>query len=118
VVWLHPHVERHVPVSATDLEFDPNELSPIPLSVVSIQELLHVFNQIVRASKGVETDGPEPSASVLAEDGIIANKSDLALSSVEPADRGSTTAHAADHCAHLPGAGLDASASARKRGEP
>jgi hypothetical protein len=86
--------------------------------MVSIQELLHVFDQIVRASKGVEADGPESGVSVITEDSIIARKGDPALSSVEPVDRGSAAAHAADHCVGLPGARLDADTSTRKRGEP
>ena len=57
VVWIHPHVERHVPVSATDLEFDPNQLSPLPLSIASVRQLLHVFHQVWRASQGAEADG-------------------------------------------------------------
>jgi hypothetical protein len=56
VVWIRPQVERHVPVSATDLEFDPNQLSPLPLSIASVRQLLHVFHQVWRASQGAEAD--------------------------------------------------------------
>src|SRR5262245_51633130 len=33
VVWLRPHVERLVPVQATNLAFDPTDISPSPLSL-------------------------------------------------------------------------------------
>ena len=51
VVWLHPQVERNVPVDATDLEFDPNQLSPVPLSIASIRKLLHDFDPVWRATE-------------------------------------------------------------------
>jgi hypothetical protein len=43
VVWLHPGVERFVPLSATDLaEIPPASLSPSRLSVASLERLLAV----------------------------------------------------------------------------
>ena len=62
LVWLRPWVERHVPVSATNLQFDPQTLSPLPISVESLQQLLYEFTCMTRASKGEEghdtTDSP------------------------------------------------------------
>ena len=46
VVWLRPHVERLVPVQATNLEFDPNDISPSPLSLAAVEQLLRVFQDI------------------------------------------------------------------------
>src|SRR2546423_563922 len=43
VVWLRPQVTRLVPVRATSLEFDPNDLSPSPLSLPAVEQLLRVF---------------------------------------------------------------------------
>ncbi|SRR6266446_10592330 len=52
LVWLRPSVERHVPVSATNLQFDPQTLYPLPISVESLQQLLYEFTCVTRASKG------------------------------------------------------------------
>ena len=56
VVWLRPQVERLVPVGATNLAFDPNDLSPTPLSVDAVEQLLRVVHDIHHASKGVSSD--------------------------------------------------------------
>jgi len=60
VVWLRPHIERLVPVRATNLEFDPNDLSPSPLSLAAVEQLLHVVHDIEHASKGVYSDASPP----------------------------------------------------------
>ena len=51
VVWLRPHIERLVPVRATNLEFDPNDLSPSPLSLAAVEQLLRVVHDIEHASE-------------------------------------------------------------------
>src|SRR5215467_6506762 len=43
IVWIRPTVERHVPVAATDLEYVAEEMYPLPISVESLQQLLHEF---------------------------------------------------------------------------
>ena len=62
LVWLRPSVERHVPISATNLQFDPQTLYPLPISVESLQQLLYEFTCATRASKGEQghdaTDSP------------------------------------------------------------
>ena len=60
VVWLRPQVERLVPVRATNLEFDPNDLNPSPLSLTAVEQLLRVFHDIEHASKGVNRDASPP----------------------------------------------------------
>src|SRR5712691_2752968 len=60
VVWLRPQVERLVPVRATNLEFDPNDISPSPLSLTTVEQLLRVFHDIEHASKGVNCDASPP----------------------------------------------------------
>ena len=52
VVWIHEDVERYVPVSATNLEFDPNHIHPTPLSVASVKALLQVFESIQPSNQG------------------------------------------------------------------
>jgi hypothetical protein len=56
VVWLRPHVERLVPVQATNLAFDPNDISPSPLSLAAVEQLLRVVHDIQHASQGVSCD--------------------------------------------------------------
>ena len=38
VVWLRAHVERLIPVQATNWAFDPTDLSPSPLSLAAIEQ--------------------------------------------------------------------------------
>src|SRR2546423_3765569 len=59
VVWLRPHVERLVPVQATNWEFDPNDMSPSPLSLAAVEQLLRGFQDIQHAHQGVSPD-PSP----------------------------------------------------------
>jgi hypothetical protein len=117
VVWIRQHVERHVPVSATDLEFDPNELSPIPLSVASIRQLLHVFDQVTRASEGEEANGNQARASVIVTGPHTLGGDDPALAGVDPLGEGSATPSVADDRACLPGAGFDVATPSGERGE-
>lgn len=63
VVWLRPQVERLVPVRATNLEFDPNDIHPTPLSVSAVEHLLRVVRDIQHASQGVNCDvSPSPKS--------------------------------------------------------
>jgi hypothetical protein len=66
VVWLRPHIERLVPVRATNLEFDPNDLSPSPLSLAAVEQLLRVVHDIEHARRGVPSDAnpARPSGTV------------------------------------------------------
>ena len=57
MVWIRPAVERHVPVTATNLEFDPYTLSPLPISVESLRQLLYEFACATRTSEGEQADG-------------------------------------------------------------
>jgi hypothetical protein len=57
VVWLRPWVERHIPVTATDLEFDPNTLSPLPLSLAALQDLLRMFAQVTQVGAAGRGEG-------------------------------------------------------------
>ena len=57
-------MERVVPVSATDLQFNPNDIYPTPLSLVAVEQLLQVYQQIVRERQGDDNAAaPHPSRS-------------------------------------------------------
>src|SRR5215467_6323901 len=56
VVWLQLYVERFIPVQATNLAFDLNDISPSPLSIAAVEQLLRVFQDIQRAHQGVSRD--------------------------------------------------------------
>lgn len=62
-VWIRPGVERCVPIGATDLAFDPHDVSPIPLSLASLRQLLHVTRQVCRVEQGEGRDATIPTAS-------------------------------------------------------
>lgn len=66
VVGLRPQVERLVPVRATNLAFDPNDLSPSPLSLTAVEQLLRVVHDIEHARRGVHSDArpARPSGTV------------------------------------------------------
>src|SRR5205823_5765880 len=38
IAWIRRTVERHVPVGATYLEYDPSTLYPLPMSLASLQQ--------------------------------------------------------------------------------
>src|SRR6266568_3868956 len=60
VVWLHPGIERAIPVSATNLAGQDRVLSSCRLSVAGLQTLLHVLSPLVCPS---QEDTHEPSES-------------------------------------------------------
>ena len=81
VVWLRPHVERFIPVQATNLEFDPRAISLSPLSLAAVEQLLGVFQDIQHANQGVSRDASPPRPSRTASQ---ARRPDCASSAVEP----------------------------------
>ena len=83
VVWLRPHGERLVPVRATNLEFDPTDMSPSPLSLAAVEQLLRVFQDIQHAHQGVSRDA-SPSRSSRTRTSTQARRPDCAPSAVEP----------------------------------
>ncbi|WP_201364739.1 hypothetical protein [Dictyobacter formicarum] len=68
IVWIRPTVERHVPVEATNLAYDPATLYPLPISVESLQQFLQEFLLVFGGWKGGPTHddstaiGPSGSA--------------------------------------------------------
>lgn len=115
VVWIRPTVERHVPVSATDLEFDPNDLSPIPLSVASVRQLLHVFDRVSRASKGDEADGLQTGSSIVANISRASVQPDRTAPGLEQSDPEPAELPAPGHRADLSGSAHTGSSSAGGR---
>jgi hypothetical protein len=52
ILWIRPTVERHVPVTATELEYDPSTLYPLPISLESLQQFLQEFLLVADARNG------------------------------------------------------------------
>jgi len=82
VVWIHKDVERYVPVSATNLEFEPNHIHPTPLSVASAKALLRVFENIMPSNQG---DLPD-AISFGKRDTSRSATRDLSAASLEPSE--------------------------------
>src|SRR5215813_13853284 len=89
VVWLRPYVERLIPVHATYLAFDPTDLSPSPLSLAAVEQLLRVFHDIQHANQGVSRDASPSRPSCTPTQ---ARRPDCASSAVEPPVSRPTTA--------------------------
>jgi hypothetical protein len=59
LVWLHPGIERAIPVRATNLTSEPHVCVACRLSVAGLQTLLHVLSPLVCSS---QEDAHEPAA--------------------------------------------------------
>ena len=66
MVWIQKDVERYVPVSATDREFDPNQVHPTRLCLASVEALLQVFESLKLDNAGDNSDAisPNPGQSI------------------------------------------------------
>src|SRR5258708_28284035 len=62
ILWIRPTVERHVPVTATDLDYDPSTLYPLPISLESLQQLLQEFLLVADARNVDPTHAHRPIA--------------------------------------------------------
>src|SRR5260370_12374363 len=62
IVWIRPTVERQVPVTATNLEYDPSTLYPLPISLESLQQLLQEFLLVAGARNGDPTHADSTTA--------------------------------------------------------
>jgi DNA invertase Pin-like site-specific DNA recombinase len=60
LVWLHPGIERAIPVRATNLASEPHVSVACRLSVAGLQTLLHVLSPLVCPN---QEDAHEPAAS-------------------------------------------------------
>ncbi len=60
LVWLHPGIERAIPVRATNLAGEPHVPVTCRLSVAGLQALLHVLSPVVSPN---QEDAHEPAAS-------------------------------------------------------
>jgi len=70
LVWLHPGIERAIPVSATSLASEPYTLVACRLSVAGLQTLLHVLSPLVCPN---QEDAHEPAASTQLSSAIISS---------------------------------------------
>lgn len=91
VVWLQPDVERLIPVSATDLAFDPTDLSPSPLSVAAVEQLLRVVADLQNARTGDHRDAV-PARCTTPPPVTGQRRLDHASSTLDVLDPASTTA--------------------------
>ena len=99
VVWLRPHVGRFIPIQATNLEFDPNDISPSPLSLAAVEQLLRVFQDIQHAHQGVSRDASPSRPSRTASQ---ARRPDGTPSAVEPSVSRPATACPTSSHRHCP----------------
>ena len=86
IVWIRPTVERHVPVTATNLEYDPSTLYPLPISLASLQQLLQELLLVAGARNGDPTHADSPIA-------CPASTTKGELPRPHPPDRGLDDAH-------------------------
>ena len=56
IVWIRPTVERHVPVSATNLEQNPQAPFSLPISVESLRQFLQEYLLVTGGWKGDPSD--------------------------------------------------------------
>lgn len=56
IVWIRPTVERHVPVSATNLGCNPHTHFPLPISVESLRQFLQEYLSVTGGWKGDPSD--------------------------------------------------------------
>lgn len=56
MVWVQPGFESLVPLSVTASEFQTNQISPSPLSIEVIEELVRVVENIQRTYQGNHSD--------------------------------------------------------------
>lgn len=57
VVRMETGIERHIPISATDLSPDPIQSYPLPLNLSSVRELLAVYARMIRQTAERTEDG-------------------------------------------------------------
>src|SRR5205085_7657898 len=103
IVWIRPTVERHVPVTATNLEYDSSTLYPLPISLESLQQLLQEFLLIAGARNGDPAHADSSTA-------CPASTTKGEIPRPNPTDRGlddahspPTTHHSANACQDMAG---------------
>ncbi|HEY6410860.1 MAG TPA: hypothetical protein VIY29_25685 [Ktedonobacteraceae bacterium] len=94
IVWIRPTVERHVPVTATNLEYDPATLYPLPISVESLRQFLYEFACATRASEGEPADDASTTFFPSGPTGGCSRTSDPAQLGLDDAHRGATSKRA------------------------
>jgi hypothetical protein len=104
IIWIRPTVERHVPVAATNLEYVAEDMYPLPISVESLQQLLHEFTLLSHVRKGESPHGDSlPSCGSSSPGGSGASASDPPTSRVGNADRPTPSQRSSGAGQHVPG---------------
>jgi hypothetical protein len=99
IVWIRPTVERHVPVTATNLEYDPTSLYPLPISVESLRQFLQEFPLAFGGKKGESTNDAETTFSPSSPTGGPSPRSDSAQPGVDDSQQRATR-HGAPSARH------------------
>ncbi len=94
IVWLRPSVERHVPVEATSLEYDPTSLYPLPISVESLRQFLQEYPLAIGGHKGEPADDAETACDPSPAAGGCSPSKDPAQPCLENAHPGATSSRA------------------------
>ena len=90
IVWIRPTVERHVPIAATNLEYDPATLEPLPISVESLQQFLQEYLLVSGGWKGDPTDDDSIAACQIGRATGDPTASDQTNHSLDDAHAGAT----------------------------
>ncbi len=90
IVWIRPTVERHVPIAATNLEYDPTTLYPLPISVSTLQQFLQEYLLVTDSKKGESADDAETKAGPSNAGGSNGSR-DPAPSRLDDVDRRATS---------------------------
>lgn len=103
IVWIRPTVERHVLVTATNLEYDPATLYPLPISVDSLRQFLYEFACATRASEGEPTNDNSTTCFPSSPTGGRSPGSDPAQPGLDNAQQGAASHRAPGARHHVPG---------------
>jgi hypothetical protein len=91
IVWIRPTIERHVPITATNLAYDPATLYPLPISVESLQQFLQEFQLASAAWKGDLIHDDSAAADALSRAESDPTTSDQPEQSLDHAQPGPTS---------------------------
>ncbi len=103
IVWIRPTVERHIPITATNLEYDPTTLYPLPISVESLQQFLQEFTLAFGGRKGESTNDDSIASFPSGPTGGSSPTSDPAQPALDDTHRGATRPGATGARHHVSG---------------
>lgn len=100
IVWIRPTIERHVPVTATNLEYDPTTLYPLPISVSTLRQFLQEYLLVTGNQKGVSADDAETTPERISTAEPVL--SDPAQRALDTAQQRATNLRVSDHSHDVP----------------